>query len=187
MASICKYFIKGHIYHISDSITSNILCVCLCLWVFFLPILVDMLLSGNLTLLWKMTIFSGKIHYKWPFSIAMLNYQRVSPSNLMGKLFTATSIRVRFGWKSSLELQQNTNQWPFSLDPKMGIYTQNMAWKMVLTYLHFRILEFPWKIPLIKISSLFRRCELMGSKKPERRLTLLPPPVHGRSVEFEAP
>jgi hypothetical protein len=34
-----------------------------------------MLLSGNLTLLWKMTIFSGKIHYKWPFSIAMLNYQ----------------------------------------------------------------------------------------------------------------
>ena len=24
-----------------------------------------------------MTIFNGKIHYKWPFSIAMLNYQRV--------------------------------------------------------------------------------------------------------------
>jgi len=23
------------------------------------------------------TIFNGKIHYKWPFSIAMLNYQRV--------------------------------------------------------------------------------------------------------------
>ena len=27
--------------------------------------------------LWKITIFNGKIHYKWPFSIAMLNYQRV--------------------------------------------------------------------------------------------------------------
>jgi len=26
----------------------------------------------------KITIFSGKIHYKWPFSIATLNYQRVS-------------------------------------------------------------------------------------------------------------
>jgi len=26
---------------------------------------------------WKITIFNGKIHYKWPFSIAMLNYQRV--------------------------------------------------------------------------------------------------------------
>jgi hypothetical protein len=26
----------------------------------------------------KITIFNGKIHYKWPFSIAMLNYQRVS-------------------------------------------------------------------------------------------------------------
>ena len=23
-------------------------------------------------------MFNGKIHYKWPFSIAMLNYQRVS-------------------------------------------------------------------------------------------------------------
>jgi len=29
-------------------------------------------------LLWKITIFNGKIHYKWPFSIAMLNYQRVN-------------------------------------------------------------------------------------------------------------
>jgi len=28
-------------------------------------------------LLWKITIFNGKTHYKWPFSIAMLNYQRV--------------------------------------------------------------------------------------------------------------
>jgi len=26
----------------------------------------------------KITIFHGKIHYKWAFSIAMLNYQRVS-------------------------------------------------------------------------------------------------------------
>jgi len=28
----------------------------------------------------KITIFNGKIHYKWPFSIAMLVYQRVPPS-----------------------------------------------------------------------------------------------------------
>ena len=37
--------------------------------------------SGKLTaniLLWKITIFNGKIHYKWPCSIAMLNYQRVN-------------------------------------------------------------------------------------------------------------
>ena len=33
--------------------------------------------SGNLTWLWKITIFNWKIHYKWPFSIAMLVYQRV--------------------------------------------------------------------------------------------------------------
>ena len=36
-----------------------------------------MLPSGNLTWLWKITILSGKIHYKWSFSVAMLNYRRV--------------------------------------------------------------------------------------------------------------
>jgi len=35
--------------------------------------------SGNLTWLWKITIFHGKNRYKYPFSIAMLVYQRVSP------------------------------------------------------------------------------------------------------------
>jgi hypothetical protein len=34
--------------------------------------------SGKLTELWKITIFNGNIHYKWQFSIAMLNYQRVT-------------------------------------------------------------------------------------------------------------
>ena len=29
-------------------------------------------------LLWKITIFNGKIHYKWPCSIAMLVHQRVN-------------------------------------------------------------------------------------------------------------
>ena len=33
--------------------------------------------SGNLTQLQKITIFYGKIHYKWSFSIAMFVYQRV--------------------------------------------------------------------------------------------------------------
>jgi len=32
----------------------------------------------NIQKLWKITIFNGKTHYKWPFSIAMLNYQRVT-------------------------------------------------------------------------------------------------------------
>jgi hypothetical protein len=41
------------------------------------PFIIDDLPSGNLTQLWKITIFNGKIHYKWQFSIAMLNYQRV--------------------------------------------------------------------------------------------------------------
>ena len=39
--------------------------------------------SGKLTWLWKITILNGKTHYKWWFSIAMLNYQRiVALSNL---------------------------------------------------------------------------------------------------------
>ena len=33
--------------------------------------------SGNLTWLWNISIFNGKIHYKWSFSIAVLSYQRV--------------------------------------------------------------------------------------------------------------
>ena len=39
---------------------------------------VTQLPSGELTLQWKITIFNGKIHYKWPFSIAMLVHQRVT-------------------------------------------------------------------------------------------------------------
>jgi len=29
----------------------------------------------------RSTIFNGKTHYKCPFSIAMLNYQRVNPNS----------------------------------------------------------------------------------------------------------
>ena len=35
--------------------------------------------SGNLTELWKITIFYGKIHYKWPFSIAIFDITRGYP------------------------------------------------------------------------------------------------------------
>ena len=34
----------------------------------------------NIQKLWKITFFNGKIHYKSPCSIAMLNYQRVIPN-----------------------------------------------------------------------------------------------------------
>ena len=33
--------------------------------------------SGHLTQLWKITVSNGWINYKWQFSTAMLNYQRV--------------------------------------------------------------------------------------------------------------
>ena len=41
----------------------------------------DGLPPGKLTQLWKITIFYGKIQYKWPFSIAMLVYHRVLTSD----------------------------------------------------------------------------------------------------------
>ena len=45
------------------------------------PLVICYIPSGKLTQLWKITIFNGKINYKWPFSIAMLNYQRVAIEN----------------------------------------------------------------------------------------------------------
>ena len=41
------------------------------------------LLTGKITKLQKITMFNGKIRYKWPFSIAMLNYQRVSEAIIL--------------------------------------------------------------------------------------------------------
>ena len=34
--------------------------------------------------LWKITIFNGKTHYKWQFSIAMLTYRRVRNPHING-------------------------------------------------------------------------------------------------------
>ena len=44
----------------------------------FLDSWTQQLPSGKLTYLWKITIFNGKIHYKWPFPKVMLNYQSAS-------------------------------------------------------------------------------------------------------------
>jgi hypothetical protein len=42
-----------------------------------------------------MTIFNGKIHYKWPFSIAMLNYQRVTEEIVLTGLSGSIIILIR--------------------------------------------------------------------------------------------
>jgi hypothetical protein len=46
-------------------------------------------------------MFSGKINYKWPFSIAMLNYQRVNWANDLDDLgvapFWETSMWINLG------------------------------------------------------------------------------------------
>ena len=42
----------------------------------------------------RSTIFNGKIHYKWPFSIAMLVHQRVCPNRW--KMFQTTNQPMGF-------------------------------------------------------------------------------------------
>ena len=41
-----------------------------------------------------MVIFNGKTHYKWPFSIAMLVYQRVSLVNIQKPMERSTLLRL---------------------------------------------------------------------------------------------
>ena len=43
----------------------------------------QMIASGKLAQLWKITIFNGKTHFKWQFSIAMLVYQMMEVTNNM--------------------------------------------------------------------------------------------------------
>ena len=43
---------------------------------------------------WNITIFHGKTHYKWQFSIAMLNYQGVSYTNIHIKYWLYSRIMV---------------------------------------------------------------------------------------------
>ena len=53
--------------------------------------------SGKLTQLWKITIFNGKIHYKWSFSIAMLIYQRVLLLDTSGSFLVDSTIFYHTG------------------------------------------------------------------------------------------
>jgi hypothetical protein len=80
--------------------------------------------SGKLTQLWKITVFNGKIHYKWPFSIAMLNYQRVPSGYPVIKHGTgiASFYRFFFGPKKNLQFT-----WDCPL-PR-GIFWDGKKWK----------------------------------------------------------
>ena len=64
------------------------------------------------SLLWKITIFNGKIHYKWPFSIAMLVclpegiydgfYTGPDPRRVLGGFFVTTQPCQWVPWVSTL-------------------------------------------------------------------------------------
>ena len=53
---------------------------------------------------WKITIFNGKIHYKWPFSIAMLVHQRVTSLKCM----VSKIGQKKWGWITRLPFQSVT-------------------------------------------------------------------------------
>ena len=75
--------------------------------------------SGNLTLLLKITIFNGKIHYKWSFSIATLNYQRVvcplvSSCSFMSKHQDQTRIthdQTNLGYTHGSKINRDKRSW----------------------------------------------------------------------------
>ena len=67
-----------------------------------------MIPSGKLTWLWKITIFNGKFHYKWPFSIAMLVFQRVDDK----KLRCLRESFDEFLMVPRLRMKKNSNVWP---------------------------------------------------------------------------
>ena len=74
--------------------------------------------SGKLTWLWKITIFNGKTHYKWPFSIAMLVYQRVCALPNIRTIIVPYLGNFRFiPWNASGPMaKQNSVPW-FTLQP----------------------------------------------------------------------
>ena len=57
---------------------------------------------------WKITIFNGKIHYKWPFSIAMLVHQRVSAK---GDSDTSKHQQTHIGSGSNHRLRSVRSTW----------------------------------------------------------------------------
>ena len=78
--------------------------------------------SGKLIWLWKTTIFNGKIHYKWSFSIAMLVYQRVlSAGRKHGDLWNLSDTSpLRCGSSHNL-------QWPILDWTRSTVWSSNMA------------------------------------------------------------
>ena len=83
--------------------------------------------------LWKITICYGKTHYKWPFSIAMLNYQRVKlvflrhdPQVLGGRTRSDkdNSPEQKIGWVTALvhslcsQLTKQSKYMPVALSQK---------------------------------------------------------------------
>ena len=86
--------------------------------------------SGKLTWPWKITIFNGKIHYKLPFSIAMLVYQRVkcmSSQTMVGFVVRHPSFSVTRGGPGSWRLLIYT-----SLDWFLGEHLNRKPWFLPL-------------------------------------------------------
>ena len=72
---------------------------------------------------WKITIFNGKIHYKWPFSIAMLNYQRVV-EKISDRLWHQIGLSGESSWESSFFVPNtgpNTFLWSLRMSARIAV------------------------------------------------------------------
>ena len=88
---------------------------------------------------WKITIFNGKIHYKWPFSIAMLVHQRVL-WGMVGK----------FSMDGDLTTRKMVISW-WTMVNWMGWEWDIPSGKHIKSYWNCHL---EWVFPLIDINSM---------------------------------
>ena len=91
--------------------------------------------SGKLTWLWKITIFIGKTHYKWQFSIAMLDYQRVN---------CLTDAKITFPFQNPWQIRGKNNKHMKNLEKitcQHGNSPYDIIW-LVVSLEHFFIFRY---------------------------------------------
>ena len=96
--------------------------------------------------LWKITIFNGKTKYKWPFSIAMLVYQRVSIGifhqlQIVG--WTMLNQSSEITRKSSELSLREMNCNPVTLDARWRL---DARWHCIMPGLSRHLLSFTWNM-----------------------------------------
>ena len=115
---------------------------------------------------WKITIFYGKIHYKWPFSIAMLVHQRVCPnckvsfpSNPMA--ICQASVRKAL-WQSTFNFSFHSWDVTATWD-QLSLPGWDKPW--VISHVPIFHITQPWSVPVYGLLDgyYFRWCPIFPS------------------------